>query len=222
VYYSVLADFFFAWKRLLLQIIEPELFKTETTDFSRELVASTRRSGTPESAHSDYVEQLMAAIKEAERVLKPDGVFAFIYTHSSLNGWKALVQAYRPTTLFLSSVQPLSIERRQRPRAINSEAVNTCISFVARKSEAPKTSSKLAVICDSLRTICNGDFVSELSRAGWHNSDIAIAAYAHGPAMLANVETLANGETILVALAALEKVVQERFSSFTLTKRRSL
>ncbi len=61
-------------------------------------------------------ENIGKAINEAARVLKPDGVFSFIYSHSSFNGWEALIRAYRPTNLFITSVQPLSIKRRQRPR----------------------------------------------------------------------------------------------------------
>lgn len=222
IYYSVLADFFFAWKRILLKMIEPELFDPSTTAFNRELVASTHRYGTPASAHQAYCEQLIRAIGEAERVLKPQGVFAFIYAHSSLNGWEALVRAYRPAKLSITSVQPLSIERRQRPRAMYSEAVNICIAFIARKNRHPKGTGDLKLLLCELRKICQGKFASELRQFGWSESDTAIAVYAQGVAMLANVESLANGESICESLIEFEGIVKERFPSFTVAKRHSI
>ena len=40
VFYSALADFFYAWKKPLLAAIEPTLFGNEATDSTHELVAS--------------------------------------------------------------------------------------------------------------------------------------------------------------------------------------
>ena len=79
IYYSILADFFYAWKRILLQKVEPILFSSEQTDTKYELVASSRRQGKGKDAHQSYCIELKQAFKEAARVLKPDGVF-FIYS----------------------------------------------------------------------------------------------------------------------------------------------
>src|SRR5206468_11623325 len=99
-------DFFYSWKRMLFEGIEPGLFSTPQTDDSRELVASTFRSGDPVKAHEDYCRELGKVILEAERVLRTDGVFSLLYSHASIGGWEALVRAYRPTGLWITSVQP--------------------------------------------------------------------------------------------------------------------
>ncbi len=132
IFYNVLADFFFAWKRPVFAMVEPDLFSCSTTDPSRELVASSLRSGTPAKAHEDYCREFSRAVAEAERCLKPNGVFALLYSHSSLHGWEAIVRAYRASGLRITSVQPLGIERKQRPRAMTSDAINTCVVFVAQ------------------------------------------------------------------------------------------
>jgi putative DNA methylase len=132
IYYSILADFFYAWKKPLLQKIEPELFSTDITDCHYELVASSRRVEEGQSAHEEYCKQLNIAFSEAARVLKKDGVFSFVYSHSSVNGWESVIRAYRQSEFMVSSVQPLSIERKGRPRAVLSQAVNTCVAIVAR------------------------------------------------------------------------------------------
>ena len=70
IFYTVLADNFYAWKRILLKSIEPDLFRNENTNFNQELVASVKRSGSNNKAHSNYCKNLNKAINEAARVLK--------------------------------------------------------------------------------------------------------------------------------------------------------
>jgi putative DNA methylase len=221
IYYSVLADFFFAWKRLLLRQIEPALFDRSTTENGKELVASKFRSQTAKNAHEDYCTELGRAIRQAERVLKKDGVFCFIYSHSSLNAWEALIRAYRPASLMITGVQPLSIERKQRPRAMTSDAVNTCIVFVSHKGGRKKNISS-DELKNKTENICSGDFVSDLQKAGWHKKDIAIAVYAHGAAMIANAKSVDGCSGDLDALIAVERVVKEKFPEFRIVKRKSL
>jgi len=220
VYYTVLADFFYSWKRFLLKNIEPDLFKSEETNSSKELVASTFRTHSPEKAHEDYCHELTLAIKEAARTLKEDGVFCLVYSHSSINGWEALVRAYRHSNLIITSVQPLSIERKHRPRAMTSEAVNTCITFVAHKTQSEKKKARIEDLCNKLKGI-GTTFISSLKEAGWNDEDIALAVFSNGVAMLANVsdtDTKDNFES----LRKIESVVQEFFPTFALKNRKSL
>ena len=221
IYYSVLADFFFAWKRLLLQRIDPELFKSESTDFSRDLVASTKRNGTAAKAHEVYCKQLQSAIREAARVLKPDGVLSFIYSHSSLNGWEALIRAYRPSNLIITSVQPLSIERKHRPRAMTSKAVNSCITFVARKSSEAKQGTALENIVHKIETICDGEYLPNLIEWGWGDNDAALAVFAHGVALLANIKQVEH-KSDLEVLTTIEQIISKKVPSFKIVRRKSL
>lgn len=221
LYYNVLADFFYAWKRLLLNSVDPDLFKSPETDSHRELVASKYRSGTPEKAHSDYCDQIRLALSEAERVLKPDGIFSFLYTHSSLKGWEAILKGYRATHLLITSVQPLSIERRQRPRAMTSEAINTSIAFIAHKSEASKQKATLSSIKPKLEEICD-NLAPNLRRFGWSERDVAMAVFANGVGMLANVESVEDCDTDAEALRVIESIVKQKLPTFSIRDRESL
>jgi len=221
IYYSALADFFFSWKRLLLQKIDPDLFQSQSTDDSQELVASTKRHGTASKAHSVYCDQLRLAISEAARVLKPDGVFSFIYSHSSLNGWEALIHAYRPSTLIITSVQPLSIERKQRPRAMTSQAVNTCLCFVARKSISEKHNYFLRKIGNEMKSICATGYIGNLIDWGWNEYDAALAVFAHGVALIANAMKI-NDASDIESMILIEQIIKEKVSSFKIVKRKSL
>lgn len=215
IYYCALADFFFAWKRVLLNLVEPDLFSKTQTDATHELVASTHRHGTPLKAHEVYCQQLSLALKEAHRVLKQDGVLCFVYSHSSLKGWEALIRAFASSGLHITSVQPLSIERKQRPRAISSEAVNTCMVFVARKGNKPAAKAQMP-------PISSGDLISQLEMAGWHAKEIGFALFANAVAKLANAGDSALRETALAALLMAETAIKEKFPSFVVSKRDSL
>lgn len=221
IFYSILADFFYAWKKLLLQDIEPELFLNAKTDFTNELVSSKQRSGGPAEAHNDYCNNLLKALGEAARVLKPNGTFAFIYSHSSIKGWEALIHAFRNNNLIITSVQPLSIERKQRPRAMTSEAVNTCIAFIARKSYKEKHTDTKESITEIFKALCQNDFIEGLEKAGWNQADTGIAAFAHGVALLSNVKTQEQ-HFDEQCLTLFESIVKEKCPQFSVKKRGSI
>jgi putative DNA methylase len=221
IFYSVLADFFYVWKRPLLGLINPTLFRNPVTDAKRELVASSYRNGAT-NAHEEYCKQLSKAILEASRVLKSDGVLSFIYSHSSINGWEALVRAFRASDFVITSVQPLSIERKQRPRAMSSEAVNTCICFIGRKDNKKKGHIDIDKLNERISKICSSDFVSGLRIAGWHEEDIAIGVFAHGVALLANASKVSNGIDDVEMLVSMGKVISNEFPTFRLLRRKSL
>lgn len=222
VFYSPLADFFYAWKRLLLERIEPALFKKPATNTGQELVASTFRSGgNAAAAHEEYCRQLGCALREAARVLKPNGVFALLYSHSSLLGWEALVRAYRTSPLRLTSVQPLSIERKQRPRAMTSEAVNTCVVFVARPDQRTRCWVSMDELILRAEPVVSS-LAADLRRAGWCMGDIGIAAYAHCVALLANSAGVRGEVSDAEALKQFERVVRSKCDGFRVTTRTSL
>lgn len=220
IYYNVLADFFYAWKRILLGVIAPDLFSSDTTDNSRELVASKFRSTSAEQAHEDYCKQLSLALCEADRVLKADGVFSFVYSHSSLQGWEALVRAFRATNFRITSVQPLSIERRQRPRAMTSDAVNTCITFVAHHGTDERSPLSQEELKIEIRKYSRA-IAPQLLAVNWSVDDTALAVFANAVAMIANAEHIV-GANIREGLRLAATAVAEEFQSFKINDRKSL
>lgn len=222
IYYSILSDFFYSWKKPLLEIIEPNIFKTTTTSNIHELVASRVRSGSPEKAHLDYCEQFTKALQEAERVLKPDGIFILVYSHGSLQGWEAIIKSYRKTRLIINSAQPLSIERRQRPRAMTSEAKNTCIAFVSRPNEQERKPISMDHLYSELK-YCYLPFADALIKSGWNERDAGLAAFTNAVGMLANAScVIENDINDIEALRLLAGTVQKRYTNFSIKGRKSL
>lgn len=222
IYYSILADFFYAWKRILLKKIAPELFLNEITDNKYELVASTRRQGKGENAHESYCIELQQAFKEAARVIKPDGVFSFIYSHSSVNGWDAIIQAYRSSPFWITSVQPLSIERKGRPRSVLSEAVNTCMTFVARKNNAERKPITMDNLCSETNSIMESFGKQLTEQSGWNGADAGLAVLAYAVGIIANSKCVTGANSDSDALIQVSKKIKEVFPEFTLKIRSSL
>lgn len=221
IYYNVLADFFYAWKKLLFKEISPELFGACATDSSRELVASTFRSGDTERAHEDYCEQLGKAVSEAARVLKKEGVFCLVYSHSSIRGWEAVLRAYRGSAIEVASVQPLSIERKARPRAMTSEAVNTCVVFVARKSQSKKTSIDSKTFDAAMRSHLESTAVT-LRNAGWAEQDVGLAVFAKGVGTACNFTSVEGVNSNHDLMREIERHVQVLVPDFRIVDRKSL
>lgn len=221
IFYTVLADFIFAWKRLLFEEIEPDLFATSSTDSDLELVASKFRSGSQKQAHEDYCSNLAKAAKEASRVLKANGLISFVYSHNAAVGWEALVRAFRDTNLYVSSVQPLSIERKQRPRAMTSEAVNTCLVFVMRKLGDVKTTISREALESDFKEVVFCAFSESLVNSGWNELDAALAVYAQGVGMLVNCAEVDDASDIEVLLS-MAKIVAGKYPSFKISNRKSL
>jgi len=219
VYYNVLADFFYAWKRPVLANLCPELFSADQCGEAAELVSSQFRHG--ENAHQWYCAQLTACLQEVTRVLKPDGVLSFVFAHSSLAAWDAIVQSFRRSGLVLTSAEPLSIERRQRPRAMTSEAVNTCIVLVGRKSLSKSLSIDIAAVEKTVRG-CADAIAKRLQECDWHAEDIGMAIFAQGVVAIANARLVTGVESDADALQRLGVMISSLAPGFKLQVRQSL
>lgn len=133
LFYSIFADCIYTFKRIALKTIFPEEFDQPATDRASELSASRDRIASDGGGPWEYFSSGMtAALSEARRVLKEDGVITLCYAHSTLEGWGSLIAAYVAAELVITKAWPMSIERAERPRAMRSAAVNTSVVLVAR------------------------------------------------------------------------------------------
>jgi putative DNA methylase len=98
VYYSELADFFYAW-----QVLHPRGFITRGH--------TTRRDR--EVQHADvyqFAEKLRAVLAECDRLLKEDGLLVFSYHHSKPNGWEALANSIWSSGFYVIRTHPVYAE----------------------------------------------------------------------------------------------------------------
>ena len=125
VHYSQLADFFFAWQRLIL-------------NDSPNHWADTTRS-TSEVQNSDakaFTERLTLVLKESARVLKDQGLLVFTYHHSRWEGWRSVLKAIVTAGFRIGACHPVKAEMSvATPKHQAKEPINFDIIVVCRKAQ---------------------------------------------------------------------------------------
>jgi len=218
IFYTVLADFFFVWKAPLIQRLISNYGETLQTTSTHELVASLNRSGSRAKAHADYCDQLTQAINEAARVLKKDGIFTLVYGHASILGWLAIVEAYRNSSLQISSIQPLSIERKARPRAMSSMASNTCFAIIARHVQTKPTVLSYSEFMSRIENEFI-PFALSLKEYGWSDEDAGMVVFANSIGLIANSAMVEGHDNERELLVRIRDNLKKTFSKISISNR---
>jgi putative DNA methylase len=135
--YAYLSDFFYVWLRRSLHDLYPSFMSTPLTEKARECVynpAALSADGLPKDG-TYFREQMRAAMTEARRVTKPNGIAVVVFAHKSTAGWEAQLQAMLDAGWQISASWPLDTERPGRLRAHGSAALASSIHLVCRPRE---------------------------------------------------------------------------------------
>ncbi len=124
VHYSELADFFHAW----LVPLEPFDGYPGT--------GSTRSGDEVQSVDAESFGRAIGAVwRECARVLRDDGLLAFTFHQSKIEGWLELVSALKEARFVVTSVQPVKAEMSTAaPKAGAREPSNLDSIVVCRKA----------------------------------------------------------------------------------------
>ena len=123
VHYSQLADFFHVWQRHILG--EDGYREQDTTRSEREV----QNAGA-----DDFTDRLSDVWKEANRVLKDEGLLAFTYHHSRPEGWRCVLRALMGAGFGITAVQPVKAEMSvAMPKHQAREPIDLDIIIVCRK-----------------------------------------------------------------------------------------
>jgi len=196
--YADLSDFFYIWLKRTVGQVYPEHFATEVTPKRSEAVAEPMRyGGDKKAANSSYEAMMAQAFSEANRILKPGGSLVVVYAHKTTLGWSTLVDALRRARFTVTEAWPLDTEMKARMRAMDSAALASSISLVARKQETIATGSYETVVYPELEAIVR-ERVDTLWDQGISGADLVIACVGAGLrafTRFARVE-YANGEEV--------------------------
>lgn len=220
LFYSVLSECIYVWKRMVFRDILPEIFGPERISSEKEIVAAHYGRASFSEAMNFYEENLAKALSEAKSLLNPEGVLSLVFSHGTLDAWEVIVHTFRKAKLSISTCVPMALERRARPRGMNSKAVNTSFVIVARHA----VNRFQVVEWDSLR----GDIEKEVSHSanylrglGWDDVDIGLACFGTTVGKFVAFDVIEEGK-ILSTRECLERcshIVEETVPSFSLHKR---
>ena len=129
VHYSQLADFFFAWQRLILD--DSPSHRANTTRSSSEVQNSDAKM---------FTERLTLVLQETTRVLKDSGLLVFTYHHSRWEGWRSVLNAIATAGYRIEACHPVKAEMSvATPKHQAKAPINFDIIMVCRKSQSEPT-----------------------------------------------------------------------------------
>lgn len=113
--YSDASDLFYVWVKRALSSTHPELLVTADPrglqDKDEEIIV---KKGTPAGDHrtQEHYDRLMAtALREAARVVRPDGVVTIVFGHGDPDVWRRLLDAVTSGGLYLTGSWPARTEK---------------------------------------------------------------------------------------------------------------
>ena len=150
VMYGECSDYFYVWLKRSLRKTWPELTNLTLSDKQEEAVANPslfrdlathtgrgkRQAGTltaNELADRRYEELLTRAFREANRVLKDDGVMTVMFTHKRVDAWDTLGAALLEAGFVISSSWPIHTESEHSLHQARKNAASSTILLTCRK-----------------------------------------------------------------------------------------
>jgi len=136
------------WLKRAAGTIHPDLFRTELTPKAEECILDPGppADGGPNKDRAYFESTMQAALAEARRVLRPDGLCVVIFAHKGTAGWEALLNALVNAGWTVTASWPIDTERAARMRAKDSAALASSVHLVCRPRGAvsPQRTQRIA------------------------------------------------------------------------------
>lgn len=129
VNYSELADFFYAWLRLALKGRYPEFLEPTSRRAEEAIVNSVQ--GKDAAFYSDV---LTRVFKEANRVLKDEGVLVFTFHHANEKAWASVADAIVASGFKCVAAWPVQGEMSVAVPLLGKNAMEHDVLLVCRKA----------------------------------------------------------------------------------------
>jgi putative DNA methylase len=158
--YGDLSDFFYVWFKRGLADLYPELFTTELTEKTDELIVTNAQKAKGERSKDDafFREGMAEALKSARDAVRPEGVGVVVYAEGTTAGWEAILRAIIDSSWIVTSSWPIDTEMENRTQAHGSASLQSSIHIVCRPRIptarcAPTKSAIGATCCRSCRGV---------------------------------------------------------------------
>ena len=186
--YAALSDFCYVWLKRAVGGIHRDLFAMEVTPKAEECILDPGppADGGPSKDRNYFEATMQAALVDARRALKPDGVGVIIFAHKGTAGWEALLNAIVNAGWTVTASWPIDTERASRMRARNSAVLGSSVHLVCRPRENPDGSLRTGDVGDWREVLTElpkriHEWMPRLSEEGIVGADAIFACL--GPAL---------------------------------------
>jgi len=222
IFYSSLSQCIYVWKRMLLKDLLPDIFGEPCVPLKDEIVAPVYRLPFAD-AMKVYEQGLTSALREASRVLKPDGVLSLFFAHSTEEAWELIIRAFRSAGLRIVTFWPMLLERHARPRGINSKAVNVSVVIVGRHALDMTEHRSWVEVENEIDTL-----VSSLSQTlkthRWNDEDVALASFIKAVGVVARFDEIVDQDKTLSLKESISRcahLIEKLFPTLSLRNRKN-
>lgn len=148
--YAALSDFCYVWLKRSIGLLYPDLFSSKLTPKAEECILDpgSPAEGELNKDRGYFESTIQAALTDARRVLKPDGIGIVIFAHKGTAGWEALLNALISAGWTVTASWPIDTERSARLRAKNSAVLGSSVHLVCRPRENPDGSLRVDDVGD--------------------------------------------------------------------------
>jgi len=196
--YADLSDFFYVWLRRTLNGFHGDLFRSNLTQKSEEIVSLAHRAAMYREKDNKWFEQQMElACREARRICVQDGLGVFVFANKETAAWEAMLGGLINAGWVVTASWPIDTESGNRLRAKDSAALASSIHLVCRpRTEVSSTGDWRDVLQELPRRM--HEWMPRLAQEGVVGADAIFACL--GPALevfsrYSRVEK-ANGEEV--------------------------
>ena len=124
--YSDLSDYFYVWLKRTLP--SEHGFVSELTPKTEECIVDQAKG----KDRAFFEAKMAQAMREARRLLGPQGISVVVFAHKSTSGWEAQLQAIIDAGWIITGSWPIDTERPGRLRAQGSAALQSSVHLVCR------------------------------------------------------------------------------------------
>ena len=137
VQYADLSDFFYVWLKRSLPPSTRASFTGECTPKDDEIIVQSPGDAEAKTGKNRifYEKRMQAALAEARRVVRPDGVGVIVFAHTSTAGWEAMLQATISAGWTITGSWPIDTEMASRVIAQNRAVLASSVHIVCRPRE---------------------------------------------------------------------------------------
>ncbi len=175
VHYSQLADFFYAWQKLILDDLPSHQARTTRSE-----------SEVQNSDAKTFTRRLTLVLQEARRVLKGDGLLVFTYHHSRWEGWQSVLHAVTGAGFRIEACHPVKAEMSvAAPKRQAKDPINFDIIIVCRKNRTGRAGAHVAADLQLATVFTRAEAqVTRLRAEGWNLSrnDVGVVVMAQAVA----------------------------------------